>query len=79
MTEEQYRRSSKTVYPSVMICCCMVVLTLMGSVLTDGESANRLIQIIGIALAMVITTVAKVKLDKTKKGMKFIPFFLFGF
>ncbi len=67
MTEEQYKRSNKTVYPSVMICCGMVILTLIGSVINEGASANRLTQIIGIVLAMMIATIARIKLDKTKK------------
>ncbi len=69
MTEQQYKRSNKTAYPGVMICCGIVILTLLGSVLSDGATANRVIQIIGVALSMVIATIAYIKMNTTKKGM----------
>ncbi len=69
MTEEQYKRSSKAVYPNIMINCAVVILTLFGAISNSGVTANLVIQIIGILLAMIMTTYAKFKLDTTKKGM----------
>lgn len=73
MTEEQYRRSSKVAYPMIMITCGMVILTLVGVLVGlapgTGSATNLIIQIALIAVAMVIATIAYIKLGHTRKGM----------
>lgn len=43
MTEQQYIRSNRTVYPNVMICCAVVILTLVGAIVDKGALANLII------------------------------------
>lgn len=73
MTEEQYKRSSKVAYPTIMITCGMVILTLVGvltgSVFGSNDTVGLLLQIVIIAIAMVIATIAYIKTGHTKKGM----------
>ena len=73
MTEEQYKRSSKVAYPMIMITCGMVILTLLG-VLLGATKGNKdvmgiIIQIVLIAVAMVVATIAYIKIKHTRKGM----------
>ena len=57
MTPEQYIRSNKSAYPSIMVLCSCVILTLVGAILNNGATANLIIQIVGIIIAMIISTV----------------------
>ena len=73
MTEEQYKRSSKIAFPMIMATCGMVILTLIG-VLTGaakgtGSTTNLIIQIVLIAIAMIVATIAYIKMAHTRKGM----------
>lgn len=73
MTEEQYKRSSKVAYPTIMITCGMVILTLVGvlagAVSGSTDTVGITLQIILIAVAMIVATIAYIKLKHTKKGM----------
>lgn len=69
MTEEQYIRSSKVAYPTVMVSCGMVLLTLVGTMLMETLYPRLIIQTVFLILAMVIATIAYRKISHTKKGM----------
>ena len=73
MTEEQYKRSSRVAYPMIMVTCGMVILTLvgvlLGAVQGSKNTANLIVQIIIIAIAMVIATIAYIRIRHTRKGM----------
>ena len=69
MTPEQYKRSSKVAYPMVMITCAMVNLTLLAAMSMKGALANLITQVAIITVAMIIATIAFIKLKHTKKGM----------
>ena len=69
MTPEQYKRSSKVAYPMVMITCGMVNLTLLAAMSMKGALVNLITQVAIITVAMLIATVAFIKLRHTKKGM----------
>lgn len=68
MTEQQYIRSNRTVYPNVMICCAVVILTLVGAIVDKGALANLIIQIVGIIVSMLIATIGFAKYKTQKKG-----------
>ena len=69
MTPEQYKRSSKVAYSMVMITCGMVNITLLAAMSMKGALANLIIQVAIITVAMIIATIAFIKLKHTKKGM----------
>ena len=69
MTGEQYRRSSKVAYPLLMITCFMVVATLVATMMTKGALTNLIVQVAAISVAMVIATIAYIKLRHKKVGM----------
>lgn len=69
MTEEQYKRSGKVAYPTVMVSCGMVLLTLLVTVIREQLYTRTVIQGTIILLAMVIATVTYLKKDYTKRGM----------
>ena len=58
MTPEQYIRSNKVGYPLIMLTCCTVIFTLLGALGNGTNRSNIIGQIIGIAVAMFIATVA---------------------
>ena len=69
MTEEQYKRSSKVAYPLLMITCFMVVATLVATMMSKGALTNLIVQVAVITVAMVIATIAYIKLRHKKVGM----------
>ena len=69
MTENQYIRSSKAVYPSVMLVCVFVILTLVGAMLQKEFSMNLLLQIIGVVISMVLASVGFFAKRNCKPGM----------
>ncbi len=69
MTEEQYKRSGKVAYPTVMVACGMVLITLIVTVLRETLHARTVIQGAVILVAMLIATITYLKKDYTKRGM----------
>ncbi len=69
MTPHQYIRSNKSAYPSIMILCSCVILTLVGAINNNGFTANLVIQIVGIVIAMIIATVFFIVRKDKKIGM----------
>lgn len=69
MTENQYIRSSKAVYPNVMLVCVFVILTLVGAMLQKEFSMNLLLQIIGVVISMVLASVGFFAKRNCKTGM----------
>lgn len=69
MTENQYIRSSKAVYPNVMLVCVFVILTLVGAMLQKEFSMNLLLQIIGVVISMVLASVGFFAKRNCKPGM----------
>lgn len=69
MTEEQYKRSGKVVYPVVMLSCIMVILTLVFTVIQKGLLTRTLIQFILLSIVMLIATITFLRKDYTKRGM----------
>lgn len=72
MTENQYIRSNKAVYPNIMLVYGFVLLTLAGAIFQNGVSANLLMQIAGIVIAMIIATIGFVAKRNCKAGMVMI-------
>lgn len=66
MTREQYIRSNKVAYPLIMVTCVLVVSILIFSGVSDGFYSGLWAQIIGIAVAIVVATIAYF----TKRGQK---------
>ena len=73
MTREQYIRSNKVAYPMIMLTCIIVIATLLGA-MAKGSAANIIGQIVGIAIAMVIATVAFITKRDKKVGMIGVAF-----
>ena len=69
MTEEQYKRSGKVAYPTVMVACGMVFLTLIVTAIRETLHARTIIQGVVILIAMVIATITYLRKDYTKRGM----------
>jgi len=75
MTKEQYIRSNKVAYPLIMLTCIMVIFTLVGALMTKGaETGNIIGQIVGIVIAMGISTVSFITKKDRKVGMIGVAF-----
>lgn len=69
MTPEQYIRSNKSAYPSIMVLCICVILTLVGAISNKGVSSNLIIQICGVVAGMIVATVFFITKKDKKIGM----------
>ena len=58
MTREQYIRANKVGYPLIMLTCAIVIVTLLAALGQGSDNGNIIGQIVGIAVAMVISTIA---------------------
>ena len=69
MTEEQYKSSSRVAYPTVMIMCGIVALTVIGEMTRTGVLPKLIIQTILMFVLMTIATITYVKNRHTRSGM----------
>jgi len=74
MTKEQYIRSNKVAYPLIMLSCGIVIMTLLGAITQGANLTSVIIQVVGIAIAMVIATVAFITRKDQKIGMIGVAF-----
>lgn len=72
MTREQYKRSGKTAYLSVMVACCAIMLTLVAAIFMNGLVPRTMIQMVSIGFAMLVATITYLRKDYTKRGMIFL-------
>ena len=67
MTEKQYKKAHKAVYPIVVVLAAVLILITAGFIVENGTSFTSVMQIIGYSLAIVIATAAFIK-DKGTIG-----------
>ena len=71
MTENQYIRSNKAVYPILMLIFGTVMLTVVGAIFKNGFDINLLLQIVGIFGGRDMKEVMKCQLPAYKqKGVE---------
>lgn len=68
MTEKQYKRAIGTIFTEMIVVYGVLLFTLIGAFLQKGMSNMLLVQIIGMAVALVISVVGYVAKKRTKAG-----------
>ena len=67
MTEKQYKKAHKAVYPIVVVLAAVLIFITVGFIADNGADFTSVMQIIGYSLAIVIATAAFIK-DKGTIG-----------
>ena len=68
MTRQQYKRATGVVYPVVMVVLLYIAVILFAAIAAATPTAALLIQFIVALIAMVISTVAFIRLREVKAG-----------
>ena len=69
MTRQQYKRATGVVYPVVMVVLLYIVVILFAAIATATTTVALLVQFTAALIAMVISTVAFIRLREVK-GLK---------
>ena len=69
MTPEQYRRSGRAAYPTILLTCIMVIVGCLVGAMVRGFELHHIIQIIISSIAAVVVTITYITNRHTKKGM----------
>lgn len=67
MTEKQYERANKCLYPMLIILYSLLLLFAMGIIATKGFIASGILQLLGCVLCIVISTIIFNKKKETKE------------
>lgn len=69
MTPEQYKRSSRAAYPTILLTCVMVIVAIVVAVMARGLELNHIIQMAVAGVAGIVATICYITMRHTKKGM----------
>ncbi len=69
MTPEQYKRSSRAAYPTILLTCVMVIVAIFVAISARGLETNHIIQVAIAAVAGIVATISYFTMGHTKKGM----------